>query len=166
MVRALNAARPAQACAVGTQAIAARYAVQPPGVLCPPVHASAQLRHWLAQGTGQRQPPGRLPAPAQHITRTPCAAHAAGWLPRHRQRAAVGLIWASCGPAESFDDFKQGFDSVPRDRLWAHLEEAGVSAGWLAAARALYANVPMTVAGGSCIIHTTIGVKQGCPLSP
>ena len=35
-------------------------------------------------------------------------------------------------------------------------------AGW----RALYADVPMTVAGGSCIIHTTIGVKQGCPLSP
>ena len=50
MVRALNAAGPAQACAVGTQAIAALYAAQPPGVLCPPVHASAQLRHWLAQG--------------------------------------------------------------------------------------------------------------------
>ena len=55
---------------------------------------------------------------------------------------------------------------IVRDRLWAHLEEAGVCAGWLAAARALYADVPMTVASGCCIIHTTIGVKQGCPLSP
>ena len=27
-----------------------RYAAQPPGVLWPPVHASAQLLHWLAQG--------------------------------------------------------------------------------------------------------------------
>ena len=32
--------------------------------------------------------------------------------------------------------------------------------------RAIYADVPMTVAGGARIIHTTIGVKQGCPLSP
>ena len=40
---------------------------------------------------------------------------------------------------------------------------------WLQAARAIYAEVPVTVAGGTNITQTTIqtiGVKEGCPLSP
>eukprot|EP00887_Chlorella_sp_A99_P005061 scaffold36.g5061.t1 len=65
-----------------------------------------------------------------------------------------------------FVDFKQAYDRVPHDRLWEWLREIGVGAGWLAAAQAIYADVPMTVAGGSHVIQTTIGVKQGCPLSP
>lgn len=65
-----------------------------------------------------------------------------------------------------FVDFKQAFDRVPRSKLWQRLKQIGVGSGWLAAAQAIYADVPMTVAGGQHVISTTIGVKQGCPLSP
>eukprot|EP00887_Chlorella_sp_A99_P006006 scaffold27.g6006.t1 len=65
-----------------------------------------------------------------------------------------------------FVDFKQTYDRVSCDRLWEPLREIGVGAGWLAAVQAIYADVPMTVAGGSRVIQTTIGVKLGCPLSP
>ena len=54
-----------------------------------------------------------------------------------RRRARNCHMWAC------FIDCKQAYDRVPRDRLWQRL-----------------------AAGGARIIQTTIGVKQGCPLSP
>ena len=87
----------------------------------------------------------------------------APWLLRPAPAAAGAHdvhLWAC------FVDFKQAFDRVPRDQLWQRLQQIGVGSGWLAAAQAISADVPMTVAGGSHIISTTIGVKQGCPLSP
>ena len=58
---------------------------------------------------------------------------------------------------------------MPRERLWARLEQMGYGGEWLRAVRAIYADVPMTVSvpglhGRS--ICSTQGLKQGCPLSP
>ena len=68
-----------------------------------------------------------------------------------------------------FVDFKQAYDSVPRERLWGRLQERGLDAGWLRAAQALYEDVPMSVrtpAGLSPSFQALRGLKQGCPLSP
>lgn len=60
----------------------------------------------------------------------------------------------------------QAYDRVPRDRLWPHLREAVVGPAWIAAAQAIYADMPMMVAGGARIIHTTHHRCQaGLPLS-
>ncbi len=68
-------------------------------------------------------------------------------------------------------DFKQAYDRVRRELLWAKLEAKGFGGEWLAAVRALYAEVPMSVRTAEglaeCIMHVaTLGLKQGCPLSP
>lgn len=68
-----------------------------------------------------------------------------------------------------FVDFKKAYDSVPRHLLWAKLQQRGVSGWVLEAVKALYGDVPMLVksaAGFSGCFQSTIGVKQGCPLSP
>ena len=68
-----------------------------------------------------------------------------------------------------FVDFRKAYDSVPRHLLWAKLERRGVTGWVLDAVKALYANVPMCVktsAGLSGCFQATMGVKQGCPLSP
>ena len=68
-----------------------------------------------------------------------------------------------------FVDFKQAYDRVPREKLWAQLEQLGYGGEWLRAVRALYADVPMTVAAPGLegrYIHASQGLKQGCPLSP
>ena len=84
---------------------------------------------------------------------------------RHRRRRGSGRsqLWAC------FVDFKQAYDRVPREQLWAQLELMGHGGEWMRALRALYADVPMSIAApglqGSTI-HSTQGLKQGCPLSP
>lgn len=68
-----------------------------------------------------------------------------------------------------FVDFKKAYDSVPRDLLWEKLQRRGVTGWVLQAVKALYANVPMCVkspTGYSGFFEATMGVKQGCPLSP
>ena len=78
-----------------------------------------------------------------------------------RQRSVQ--LWAC------FVDFKQAYDRVPREHLWAQLELLGYGGEWLQAVRALYAEVPMTVSAPGLegrVIHATQGLKQGCPLSP
>ena len=68
-----------------------------------------------------------------------------------------------------FVDFKQAYDRVPREQLWQKLAARGVDTAWLAAAQALYSNVPMSVrtsAGLSPCFQAVTGLKQGCPLSP
>ena len=82
---------------------------------------------------------------------------------RRRRRHGTGQLWAV------FVDFKQAYDRVPREWLWARLEQMGYGGEWLRAVRAIYADVPMTVnvpgLHGRSIISTQ-GLKQGCPLSP
>ena len=81
--------------------------------------------------------------------------------PGSRQRGTK--LWAC------FVDFKQAYDRVPREALWAKLALMGYSGEWLRAVQAIYAEVPMSVNVPGIahrLIHTTIGLKQGCPLSP
>ena len=80
-----------------------------------------------------------------------------------QQRQQRRQLWAC------FVDFKQAYDRVPRQRLWQKLADRGVNPGWLEAAQALYADVPMSVrtsAGLSACFQSQVGLKQGCPLSP
>ena len=68
-----------------------------------------------------------------------------------------------------FVDFKQAYDRVPRQLLWEKLEARGLGGEWLRAVKALYADVAMAVrtsAGISPCFQATMGLKQGCPLSP
>jgi len=69
-----------------------------------------------------------------------------------------------------FVDFEQAYDSVPRDRLWQRLHDIGVRGKFLFAVKALYdAGVNLCIkTGGGLLdpIAATVGVKQGCPLSP
>jgi len=78
-------------------------------------------------------------------------------------RRRPGQLWVC------FVDFKQAYDRVPREQLWAQLEKLGYGGEWLRAVRALYSDVPMTVAAPGLegrYIHASQGLKQGCPLSP
>lgn len=66
-------------------------------------------------------------------------------------------------------DLEKAFDCVDRPLLWASLQRAGVGGSMLATLQALYADVPVcvkTAEGMSGTFLSTIGVKQGCPLSP
>jgi hypothetical protein len=72
-------------------------------------------------------------------------------------KARGGQLWA-CSP-----DFKQAFDRMPRDRSWQQLQQIGVGSCWLAAAKAIQTEVPVTVAGGLHAINTPSPVEQGCP---
>ena len=66
-------------------------------------------------------------------------------------------------------DLEKAFDSVDRPLLWEALQRAGIGGYMLASIQALYANVPVcvkTADGLSQTFQSTLGVKQGCPLSP
>ena len=66
-------------------------------------------------------------------------------------------------------DFQKAFDSVDRPLLWAALQRSGIGGDMLEAIKAMYADVPVcvkTVDGCSTCFQSTVGVKQGCPLSP
>jgi hypothetical protein len=68
-----------------------------------------------------------------------------------------------------FVDFRKAFDSVPREALFQRLRDIGISPTLLTAIMRLYESVLgrlRTVHGISDFIRSTIGVKQGCPLSP
>ena len=82
---------------------------------------------------------------------------------QEQQRRCGGQLWVC------FVDFKQAYDRVRRDLLWAKLEARGFGGEWLAAVRALYAEVPMSVRTAEGLAEcfmATLGLKQGCPLSP
>jgi len=68
-----------------------------------------------------------------------------------------------------FVDFSKAFDSVPRELLWRRLELLHVPAKTITAIRSYYDHVDVRVemiAGLSDAFPSTLGVKQGCPLSP
>ncbi|MCO5593906.1 hypothetical protein L7F22_047925 [Adiantum nelumboides] len=68
-----------------------------------------------------------------------------------------------------FVDFRKAFDTVPRARLMNRMQTLGVPKEIMWGIMTLYGSVlgrVRTPEGDSDIIHSTIGVKQGCPLSP
>lgn len=69
-----------------------------------------------------------------------------------------------------FVDLAKAYDSVPRDLLWQRLHDVGVRGRLLHTIKALYdVGVDMhikTPYGTLDPIRATVGVKQGCPLSP
>ncbi len=68
-----------------------------------------------------------------------------------------------------FVDFRKAFDSIPRVALLERLREIGISEMLRIGIMRLYETVVgrfWTPEGFSDPIHSTIGVKQGCPLSP
>ncbi|MCO5554617.1 hypothetical protein L7F22_008149 [Adiantum nelumboides] len=69
----------------------------------------------------------------------------------------------------SFVDFRKVFDTVPRARLMRRLQEIEVPTVLTWGIMALYRSVMghvRTPEGISDLVHSTIGVKQGCPLFP
>lgn len=68
-----------------------------------------------------------------------------------------------------FVDFWKAFDSVSREDFFQRLRDIGISTTLLTAIMRLYESVLgclREVGGLSEFIRSTIGVKQGCPLSP
>lgn len=68
-----------------------------------------------------------------------------------------------------FVDFKKAFDLVNRTLLWRRLKMIGISGTMLSAIKTIYSNVTCKVKSSTGLgpaINSTIGVKQGCPLSP
>ena len=69
----------------------------------------------------------------------------------------------------SFVDFYKAFDIVPKARLMRRLQEMGVPTELISGIMVLYKSIAgrvRTPEGLSNQIHSTIGMKQGCPLSP
>ena len=68
-----------------------------------------------------------------------------------------------------FVEFKQAFDTVPRDKLWLRMEELEIPMHYRVVVHRLYEEVKVkirTSIGISEIFRSEIGVKQGRPLSP
>ncbi len=69
-----------------------------------------------------------------------------------------------------FVDFKKAFDTVPRAQLWEHLHQLGIRGAFLSALISMYRNVQACVQtpteGLTPLFCCSLGVKQGCPLSP
>jgi Reverse transcriptase (RNA-dependent DNA polymerase) len=68
-----------------------------------------------------------------------------------------------------FVDFRKAYDSVPRDKLWKRLYDKGIRGRMLFTLQALYSNVSFSIkfpGGLSEEIPSSMGVRQGCPLSP
>jgi len=69
-----------------------------------------------------------------------------------------------------FVDFRKAFHTVPREKLWWVLEGIGVGERFFACLRSMYSQDQACVShlteGLSSTFPCTIGVKQGCPLSP
>ncbi|KAH7292540.1 hypothetical protein KP509_29G073500 [Ceratopteris richardii] len=69
----------------------------------------------------------------------------------------------------SFVDFHKAFDTLPRSRLMRRLQAMGVPLELTWGIMALHKSVVgrvRTLEGISTLVHSNIGVKQGCPLSP
>ena len=68
-----------------------------------------------------------------------------------------------------FVDLSKAFDTVNRQKLWARLHHLGIRGAMLNAIQSYYSDVServLTAAGFSPHFPSTVGVKQGCPLSP
>jgi hypothetical protein len=118
-----------------------------------------RLSAW-AESTGVREPAQTGFRPNHATT------HHAFVLQHHISKCkAVGKKLYCC-----FIDFAKAYDCVPREKLWQRLFDIGVRGKILHAIKSLYdVGVDMSIkldVGVLDPISTTVGVKQGCPLSP
>ena len=88
---------------------------------------------------------------------------------RHLQHAAR-TIKPNGSPRlhAAFIDFKQAYDTIPRDALWKHLRRTRMPAPLLSVIQDMYNRDEYVLKDGdkTARVHLTRGVKQGCPLSP
>ena len=69
----------------------------------------------------------------------------------------------------NFIDFKKVFDRVWHDGLWSSLQKYGINSNIISMIKALYYNSSSAVLINNIqgnILKTTVGVRQGCLLSP
>ena len=68
----------------------------------------------------------------------------------------------------AFIDFKQAYDTIPRDALWKHLRRTRMPATLLSVIQDMYYRDEYVLKDGDKTAreHPTRGIKQGCPLSP
>ena len=88
---------------------------------------------------------------------------------RHLQHAAR-TIKPNGSPRlhAAFIDFKQAYDTIPRDALWKHLRRTRMPAPLLSVIQDMYYRDEYVLKDGdkTARVHPALGVKQGCPLSP
>jgi len=88
---------------------------------------------------------------------------------RHLKHAASTL--KPCGSPRlhaAFIDFTQAYDTIPREKLWQHLQRIRMPSLFLSILRNIYDKDEYILVDGDKKAHVqpTRGVKQGCPLSP
>ena len=69
----------------------------------------------------------------------------------------------------AFIDLKKAFDSIPRPKLWSCLKSFGLGGKFSRLLQTLYSDHKCkaeTIGGWTDWVHSKIGVKQGCVLSP
>jgi len=87
---------------------------------------------------------------------------------RHLKDAAQKIQARSSRLYTAFIDFKQAYDSIPRDKLWDHLYRCRMPPHLVSILQNLYHADEYTLLDGDkrAFVQPTFGVKQGCPLSP
>jgi len=88
---------------------------------------------------------------------------------RHLQHAAHTIKPSNSSRLHTgFIDFKQAFDTIPMQALWSHFRRIRMHATLLSALQSLHAGDQYLLQDGHKIarVKPTVGVKQGCPLSP
>mmetsp|Transcript_26797 Transcript_26797/g.72348 ORF Transcript_26797/g.72348 Transcript_26797/m.72348 type:complete len:767 (-) Transcript_26797:740-3040(-) len=88
---------------------------------------------------------------------------------RHLQHAARTLRPNNSSRLHAaFIDFKQAYDTIPREALWQHLRRISMPTSLLSIIQDMYAADEYVLKDGAktARVHPMRGVKQGCPLSP
>jgi len=88
---------------------------------------------------------------------------------RHLQHAAHTIKPNNSSRLHTaFIDFKLAYDTIPRQALWSHFRRMRMPPILLSALQSLYAGDQNLLHDGhkAARVKPTVGVKQGCPLSP
>jgi exonuclease III len=89
---------------------------------------------------------------------------------RHLRHAAHKMKPYNNSPRlyAAFIDFKQAYDTIPRAKLWQHLQRASMPTPLLSIIQNMYDKDAYILADGckTARVCRDRGVKQGCPLSP
>jgi len=88
---------------------------------------------------------------------------------RHLQHAARTIkLNGSPRLHAAFIDFKQAYDTIPRDALWKYLRRTRMPAPLLSVIQKMYNRDEYVLKDGdkTVRVHLTCGVIQGCPVSP